>query len=306
MPSGSTKNAFPQHSIVSSLVHWASMILQKHGIETPRFDAEVILSRLLGCNRIDLYVNPGKPVEDATAEAYKEAILKRTQRVPLQYITHHAEFLSLDFYVDERALIPRPETELLVEAVIQRSKAFANEREIVIVDIGTGSGNISVALAVKIPNARIFAVDVSPDALAVAKINAQRHRVSDKITFLCGDTFQPLEGYGIESPAHFIVSNPPYIAFHELGSLQEEVRNFEPHVALATGKDGLSIFRGIIPSASAWLKPGGFIVLEVGEKQARKVSRLLEETGHFKKAELIKDYQHIHRIVVAQKEEHRG
>ncbi|HHT9144718.1 MAG: peptide chain release factor N(5)-glutamine methyltransferase [Candidatus Brocadiaceae bacterium] len=298
------KNTFPDKYTISSLFQWASKILQVHGIDSPSLDAEVLLSNLLSCKRIDLYIHPDQPVEETVAMRYKESIQRRSQRLPLQYITNHAEFMSLDFYVDERVLIPRPETELLVEAVIKRAQILTHE--IVIVDIGVGSGNIAITLAKKIDKARIFAIDISPDALAVAKINAQRHHVLDKITFLCGNIFQPLEGFGIESKVNFIVSNPPYVSSSEFNNLQKEVRDFEPYTALISGQDGLQMFKRIIANANTWLKPGGFITFEVGEKQARKVARLFAETRCFKKADLLKDYQHISRIVIAQMEEGRG
>ncbi len=306
IPVKNINNILPDMDAVFNLILWASKILQKHAIDSPRLDAEIILSYLLNCRRIDLYTHPDKLVEDAIAERYKQAIQRRAQRVPLQYITNHAEFMSLDFYVDERVLIPRPETELIVEAVIEKSENFSNEQEILIIDIGVGSGNIAVALAKKIQNARIFAIDISSDALAVAKINAQRHQVLDKITFLCGNIFEPLNGYRVESKVNFIVSNPPYVSSDELSTLQAEVRNFEPHVALISGQDGLSLFRDIIKNANRWLKPGGFLLLEVGETQARKVAQMLRDTGRFKKAEYRKDYQHIHRTVITQLEENCG
>ncbi len=293
-------NVFSGECTMSGIVNWASNILREHGVDSPRLDAEIILAYLMGCKRIDLYTHPAKDISESVAVSYKKAIQRRAQRVPLQYITNHAEFMSLDFYVDERVLIPRPETELLVEAVIKKSQILSKEREIVIVDIGVGSGNIAITLATKISNARIFAVDISSDALIVAKINAERHHVLDKITFLCGDIFKPLEGYGIESKIHFIVSNPPYVAIDEFENLQEEVRNYEPYGALVSGQDGLQMFKRIIAGANIWLKPGGLIVCEVGEKQIRTVACLLEDAGCFKKTEFIEDYQHIYRIIVAQ------
>ncbi|HHT9130242.1 MAG TPA: peptide chain release factor N(5)-glutamine methyltransferase [Candidatus Brocadiaceae bacterium] len=293
-------NVFSGECTISGLVNWASNILREHGIDSPRFDAEVMLAYLMGCRRIDLYTHPAKDISESVAVSYGKAIQRRAQRVPLQYITNHVEFMSLDFYVDERVLIPRPETELLVEAVTKKSQILSKEREIVIVDIGVGSGNIAITLATKISNARIFAVDISPDALIVAKINAERHHVLDKITFLGGDIFKPLEGYGIESKIHFIVSNPPYVAIDEFENLQEEVRNYEPYGALVSGQNGLQMFKRIIAGANMWLKPGGFIVFEVGEKQIQKVAHLLEAAGCFKKTEGIQDYQHIYRIIVAQ------
>lgn len=300
------KNTFPEKLTISGLVRWATGILQEHGIDSPSLDAEVLLSHLLSCKRIDLYVHPDKPVEDAIAIRYREFIQKRSQRTPLQYITNHAEFMSLDFYVDERVLIPRPETELLVDAVIKRVQPPGSESEILVVDIGVGSGNIAITLAKMIDKARIFAIDISPDALAVAQINTQRHEVDDKITFLCGDLFQPLEGYGTTLKADFIVSNPPYIASNEFNTLQKEVRDFEPYTALISGQDGLQMFKRMISDAGRWLKPGGYVIFEVGEKQARSVARLFQDTGCFKKPVFVKDYQHIHRIVIAQLEESRG
>ncbi|MCF6154830.1 MAG: peptide chain release factor N(5)-glutamine methyltransferase [Candidatus Brocadia sp.] len=299
---GGIKNAFPDKYTVSSLVQWASKMLQMHGVDSPRLDAEVILSYLLGCKRIDLYVNPEKPVENTIVISYQKAVRRRAQRVPLQYITNHAEFMSLDFYVDERVLIPRPETELLVEAVLKRSQILSQENKIIVVDIGVGSGNIAITLAKKLEKARIFAIDISPNALAVARINAQRHEVLDKITFLCGDIFKPLEGYGIESKVNFIVSNPPYISSDEFNTLQKEVRDYEPYAALVSSQDGLHMFKRIISQANTWLKPGSFIIFEVGEKQAQQVAWLFEKTGCFKKPECMKDYQHIYRIVIAQRE----
>ncbi len=293
-------NVFSGECTMSGIVNWASNILREHGVDSPRLDAEVILAYFMGCKRIDLYMHPAKDISESVAVRYKKAIQRRAQRVPLQYITNHAEFMSLDFYVDERVLIPRPETELLVDAVTKKSQILSKEREIVIVDIGVGSGNIAITLATKISNARIFAVDISTDALIVAKINAERHHVLDKITFLCGDIFKPLEGYGIESKIHFIVSNPPYVAIDEFENLQEEVRNYEPYGALVSGQDGLQMFKRIIAGANIWLKPWGLIVFEVGEKQIQKVAHLLEDAGCFKKTEFIEDYQHIYRIIVAQ------
>jgi len=302
----SMKNMNTDKVTVSGLIQWASAVLNNHHIDTPRLDAEILLSHILGCERIALYTHPSKPLKDDIIAQYESVIQRRAQRFPLQYITNRAEFMSLDFYVDERVLIPRPETEVLVEAVIQRAQTLSEIREIVIIDIGTGSGNIAVSLAKQLENVRIFAIDISSDALAVAKINAQKHQVSNKITFLCGDAFRSLEDLGTVVQAHFIVSNPPYVANAEFPLLQEEVRDFEPYMALVSGRDGLQAFKHIISEVNTWLKPGGFIAFEVGEKQARRVSRLLQNTGRFSHIEFLLDYQQIPRIVVAQMEEYCG
>ncbi|TVM01001.1 MAG: peptide chain release factor N(5)-glutamine methyltransferase [Candidatus Brocadia sp. WS118] len=303
---GSSGDEFPDKHTLSSLIQWASGALKARGIDSPRMDAEVILSHLLGCKRIDLYAHPDRPVENTLAAIYQNAIRRRGQRVPLQYITHHAEFMSLDLYVDERVLIPRPETELLVEAVIEKSRILFHEEEIILVDIGAGSGAIAITLAKKIDKARVFAVDISADALAVARMNADRHKVLHKITFVCGDTFEPLKKYGVASKVHFIVSNPPYISSGEFQHLQKEVRDYEPYVALVSGRDGLQIFRRIIAQVKTWLMPGGYLLFEVGERQAQPVMQLIEDTGCFTKPACMKDYQNIDRIVVAQMEKGCG
>lgn len=293
---------FPGKPTLSSLIYWASSTLKACGIDSSRLDAEVILSHLRGCRRIDLYAHPDRPVENTFAAIYQNAILRRGQRVPLQYITNHAEFMSLDFFVDERVLIPRPETELLAEAVIQKSRTMPCEDEFTLVDIGTGSGAIATILAKKIDKTRVFAIDISADALAVARMNADRHKVLHKITFLCGNIFEPLKKYGVASKVHFIVSNPPYVSSGEFQHLQKEVRDYEPYVALVSGRDGLQIFRCIVAQAKTWLMPGGYLLLEVGESQAQLVMQLIEDTGCFTKPFCIKDYQNIDRIVIAQME----
>ncbi len=303
---GRTEYPFPDKHTVSNLISWASKTLHDHDIDSPRLDAEVILSYLLDCKRITFYVHPDKSVENTVAVSYQKAIRRRSQQVPLQYITNHAEFMSLDFYIDERVLIPRPETELVVEAVIKKSQTLSKEKDIVMVDIGVGSGNIAIALAKKIDKARVFAVDISPDALSVAAMNAQRHEVLNKITFLCGDIFTPLEGYGIETKIDFIISNPPYVSSDEFSTLQKDVRDYEPYIALVSGEDGLHMFKRIITHTNTWLRPGGFIIFEVGEKQAQQIAQFIENTGRFKKPELVKDYQNIYRIIVAQMEEACG
>ncbi|MDR4507959.1 MAG: peptide chain release factor N(5)-glutamine methyltransferase [Candidatus Brocadiaceae bacterium] len=294
--------SFPNNHTVKNLVRWADKTLQRYGVDSPRFDAELLLMHILRCRRTDLYLYPEKSLSKTMATRFKKAVQRRAWREPLQYITNHVEFMSLDFYVDERVLIPRPETELLVEAVIHKSQNFSMGREIIIVDIGVGSGNITIALAKALEASRIFAIDSSPDALAVAEINAQRQQVSEKITFLCGNIFQPLNGYEMKSKVDYILSNPPYIAEGEFDSLQKEVRDFEPYNALISGQDGTEMFKCIIADAGRWLKPEGFLMFEIGENQALQVTQMIENTKNFKNVEYIKDCQGIDRIIIAQME----
>ncbi|MBM4054591.1 MAG: peptide chain release factor N(5)-glutamine methyltransferase [Planctomycetes bacterium] len=291
---------------IRGVIQWAVRELQCSGIDSPRLDAEVILSHLLGCDRTELHTHPEKPVQCAIASQYKKAIQRRVQRTPLQYITHHAEFMSLDFYVNESVLIPRPETELLVEAAIKKANGFLSEDEIIVIDIGVGSGNIAVSLAKYIDISKIYAIDISPEAIDIAKINARKHGVENKITFLCGNIYEPLQSRGIKIKAHFIVSNPPYIASSELSVLQQEVRDYEPHTALISGTSGLEMFERILEDISSWLRPSGFLLLEVAEKQARQIIKMMKNTNIFTSIQRIKDYQNISRILIAQREDNIG
>ena len=300
------EETLPDKPTIYNLTNWASKLLLDSGIESPRLDTEIILAHSAGLNRLYLHTHPDKSLEDTIVKRFVNNVKRRLRRVPLQYITNHSEFMSLDFYVDERVLIPRPETEFLIDPVTKIALSSYNENEVFIVDIGVGSGNIAITLAKKIKNARIFAIDISPNAIEVAKFNAQRHDVMEKITFLCGDTFKPLKGLGLESKINFIVSNPPYISSDEFHFLQEEVKCFEPYTALVSGKDGLEAFKSIISDAKTWLKRNGFIVFEVADRQAQKVVQLIKDKRCFKNIDSIKDYQKIDRIVFAQMEDIRG
>ncbi|HHT9105456.1 MAG TPA: peptide chain release factor N(5)-glutamine methyltransferase [Candidatus Wujingus californicus] len=300
------EETLPDKPTIFNLTNWANKLLLDSGIESPRLDTEIILAHSAGLNRVYLHTHPDESLEDTIVKRFVNNVKRRLRRVPLQYITNHSEFMSLDFYVDERVLIPRPETEFLIDTVTKIALSSYKENEVFIVDIGVGSGNIAITLAKKIKNARIFAIDISPNAIEVAKFNAQRHDVMEKITFLCGDTFKPLNGLGLESKINFIVSNPPYISSDEFHFLQEEVKCFEPYTALVSGKDGLEAFKSIISDANTWLKRNGLIVFEVAEGQAQKVVKLIKDKRCFKNIDSIKDYQKIDRIVFAQMEDIRG
>jgi len=193
------------------------------------------------------------------------------QHQPVQYVLHEAWFAGLKLYVDENVLVPRPETEELVEWIV--SDLTIHNSQFTILDIGTGSGCIAIALAVKCPNTRVVALDASAEALAVAKVNAARHVVSERLELRCGHAFAPLPA---EARFQLIVSNPPYIPSAEIASLQPEVRDFDPHTALDGGADGLDFYRLLAAQAGAFLRPGGRIMLEFGDGQAEFVRRILE------------------------------
>jgi len=266
---------------VRRLLEWTEDFLRKKGFESPRLEAQILLAHALGCKKIDLYVrHDEEPAEDKRA-AFREMIKKRSEGMPVAYLVGHREFYSLEFAVSPAVLIPRPETETLVMEALRRLKPLAAPR---VLDIGTGSGVIAVAIAKQHQAARIAAVDVSAAALTVAASNAQRHGVADRVTFLEGDLFGPVAGQAFD----LIVSNPPYIADAEFASLDVGVREFEPRAALAGGPDGLDFYRRIAADAASFLSPGGTVVVEIGATQEAAVRELfaarLEPGPSFKDA----------------------
>ncbi len=260
-----------------------------------RRDAEALLLHALHQDRAWLLANWS---DDAALEIqgdYEAAVARRLVGEPLQYITGESEFFGLPFSVGPGVLIPRPETEHLVEEVL-RLAAQLPQGEIEIADIGTGSGIIAVALANELPKARLTAIDLSPQALTIARENADRHHVSDRITFLEGDLLRPLAGQLF----NVIASNPPYIPQGDHDSLAVEVRDHEPHNALFAGEDGLAIYQRLVPEARAYLSPDGWLVLEIGYNQQPAIQRLLDES-HYRNIHFLPDYQGIPRVAVGQR-----
>lgn len=262
---------------------------EKQGIESPRLTIELLLAHLLKKKRMDLYLEFERDLDEGTLVKLREMVKRRVAGEPLQYITGEVEFCGLKLFVDKRVLIPRPETELLVEAVVQRKSRK-------IVDVGTGSGCIAIALAKKLGDAEITAVDVSLEALEVARGNAALHQFEKNIRFLESDL---LEGLPDSFVVEAIVSNPPYIADGELAKLPKEVRDFEPVRALAAGEDGLKVIRRLVMGARRILSPSGFVALEIGAGQRAAVEDIFGQQGH-EVVEVVKDLQGHERVVVAQ------
>lgn len=245
------------------------------GIDGARLDAELLLAEVLGLTRTQLYTNFDRPLAEPEIARFRELVRRRSAREPVAYITGRREFWSLEFAVDRRVLVPRPETELLVEMAVEAVRARASERPLV-ADIGTGSGAIAVAVAKELPDARVIATDRSEAALEIAPANAGHHGVADRIEFRRGDGCDALEGAG---PYDGIVSNPPYIRSAEMPSLAPEVRDWEPRWALEAGADGMSVTAPLVERAYELLAPGGFLFVEVGT-QAALVREAFERRGY--------------------------
>lgn len=269
----------------------------KQGVDSPRLTIELLLAHLLKKRRLDLYLEFERELDEVTLEKLREMVRRRVNGEPLQYITGETEFCGLKFAVDRRVLIPRPETELLVETVLNRIKSRVQSAESVvrIVDLCTGSGCVAVTLAKRLDVVEVYATDISAEALAVAEENAKRHDVEKKVRFLRGDLLKVLSDSLV---ADVIVSNPPYIASGDLARLPKEVREFEPVQALDAGEDGLNFYRRIVEGARRFLLPNGFLCLELGDGQCSAVSRLCAEQGWLVE-QVVKDLQDKERVMVA-------
>ncbi len=278
---------------VGELLKRASEILRERGSRSPRLDAELLLVHSLGLkSRVELYTNFDRPLTDEEVEAYRQLIIRRAKGEPVAYITGKKEFFGFEFRVERGVLIPRPETELLVEVVY----SYLKEREgLTVVDVGTGSGCIVLTLC-KLTGGKhsFFGTDISKKALAVARENRERLGC-DKVQFLKGDLLSP-----VDFPVDVVVSNPPYVPVGDR-RLEREVLKFEPAVALFGGETGLEVIERLIAQASGKLKPGGFIALEVGEGQSGDVKSLLESSG-FCSVKVYKDLSGIERVVTGVKE----
>ena len=242
---------------IGRLLSWTVEYLGKHGADNPRLDAEVLLAEARGCKRIDLYTAYGEPATDEIRTAFRELVRRRAEGTPVAYLVGRREFYSLDFEVNPNVLIPRPETELLVVALLdQAKKRPASEATIQIADVGTGSGILAVCAAKYVPNSQVTAIDISPAALAVARRNADRHKVGDRITFVEGSI---LSTEPAEPRFDYIVSNPPYVSTSEMEQLDRDVRNYEPELALRAGDKGTDVIAPLIEQAAARLIPNGVL-----------------------------------------------
>ncbi|MCP4517418.1 MAG: peptide chain release factor N(5)-glutamine methyltransferase [Delftia sp.] len=257
-----------KHTIATTLARAAT---QLQATDAPRLEAGLLLAHVLGISRAGLYTYPERPLPEQQLTAYQALLNRRALGEPLPYLSGHIEFYGLDIAVNQHVLIPRPETETLVDLALARHPPPAS-RLSSLADVGTGSGCIAIALAVHAPHARIYALDLSPDALAVARANAQRHKVAQRITFIQSDLLAALP-----EPVDLIVSNPPYIAAGEWAALPREVREHEPQLALDGGPDGLDVIRELLEQARDNVRPGGALLVEIGAGQGAAATRLARQ-----------------------------
>jgi release factor glutamine methyltransferase len=289
VPSG---KAMTERWTVLKVIKWTSDYFAERGIEGGRLDAELLLADLLELDRVGLYLQFDRPLTMDELTRYRERVGRRARREPLQYILGRAEFWSLPFRVTPAVLVPRPETEVLVEEALLRAEGCAR-----ILDVGTGSGAIAVALAHELPGVTVTAIDISPEALAVAAENARTNGVADRVHLEPGDLQRlPPGDYDL------VVSNPPYIALTDLPELMPEVRDFEPQLALAGGADGLDSYRSLARQAPQLLTAGGWLLLEIGVGQADAVRDLLLGAG-LVEVFCRDDYAHLPRVVGGRKPE---
>jgi release factor glutamine methyltransferase len=288
---------------------WAIDALTACGIDEARLDAELLLAHALRVRRSELALRD--EISDDELSRFTPLIQRRRQREPLPYVIGTQNFMGLTFRVTPDVLIPRPETERLVETVLgfgfwgssyndlQSLKPQTQNPKPVVADIGTGSGAIAVSLAHFLPGVQVCATDVSEAALVVARENAERMGVSERVAFAQGDCLEPLRRWGLQGKLRAMMSNPPYVPRDDLDSLQPEVSRYEPRLALDGGADGLQFYRRLAEEAAEFLRPDGFIACEVGVHQSRAVCELFHQAG-FTKQEVIKDYGGIERVVVSQ------
>ncbi len=287
---------------ITRALEWAVSRLKQQGIEYPRLDAEVLLAHCMNSDRVCLYRNRAVPLEMGCQQRFRNYINRRAAREPVAYITGKKEFRSLAFKVSPRVLIPRPETETIIEVMLHLyGKLRGITRTVQLLEVGTGSGIIAVSLAHELERTWVCATDYAPSILEVAQANAQLNRVDHKISFLAGNLFDCLVGRGGANLFDCIISNPPYLSDDEWMTAQPEIREFEPEIAFRAGPDGLSFYRLLVPEAGRLLNRNGYVLLEIGVGQSAPVAQLIGDTGVFGPVVTAKDLSGTDRVVIAQK-----
>ena len=283
------------------LLNWTTDFFRKRGSESPRLDAEVLLAHARDCARIELYTAFDTEPTEEQREAFREMVRRRGEGVPVAYLVGYREFYSLRMRVNEAVLIPRPETEhVVIEALDHAKRMLAADpkRELKIVDVGTGSGAIAIAIAKHLPTAKLIAIDLSPDALQVAKWNAEHHAVADRVSFLEGDLLGPVNA---DRSVDIIVSNPPYVSEKEYAELAPTVRDHEPRNALVSGPEGTEIIERLVGDAATRLRSGGQLIIELSPMIAESCLQQMNATKQYEEGKLIKDLAGLRRVLSAKR-----
>ena len=268
-----------------------SRFFASKGLENARLQAELLLAAVLDVKRLDLYLQFERPLHSSEVDRYREYVRQRLQRVPVQYITGVAAFRHLELTVTPAVLIPRPETEVLVDVALELLSEDGR-----VLDLCCGSGAVALSLAQEAAVAEVVAADVSDAALEVAKANGQRCGLAERVEWHCGDLFAPLCG---TEPFDLVVANPPYVRRDDLAQLAPEVRDHEPHLALDGGEDGLVYYRRIAQEAADFIRPGGYLLLEVGDGQSAAVEDILAQSERLTEVQIRPDLNQIPRVVIA-------
>ncbi len=287
---------------IQKLLNWVTEYFTAKGLDSPRLCAELLLSFVLGLKRIDLYTQFNNIVPQDKLAELRNLVKRAANHEPVAYLTGKSEFFSLEFEITTDCLIPRPETELLVERAVEFLRTRSGEQ--FVCDLCTGCGCVAVAIAKNFTNCRIVAMDISETALKIAARNVSKYGLDARVELLHGDLFEPLiPGVGA-AKFDLIVCNPPYVSEPEFDKLPENVRDFEPKSALVAGPDGLDVIKKLIPEADKFLKSDAALIFEIGNNQGSAVLQLLDVTGIFADAKIVKDYQKLDRLAVAVKKSH--
>ncbi len=279
---------------LGKLLNWTATFLAEKQTESPRLDAEVLLAHAAGCKRIDLYgIRHDELAADEVRKSYKDLIRRRLEGCPVAYLVGRKEFFGLELDVSPAVLIPRPDSELVVMECLQIAKKLEAPR---IIDIGTGSGNLAIAVAKNHPGARVTAVDKSSDALTIAQHNAEKHGVADRVRFVQSDLFSAIAA---DERFDFVLSNPPYIPHEDLPKLPPGVRDYEPHAALDGGPGGFVVFDKLIDEARAHLAAGGHVIVEIGAPQEKPTRQKLAALLEYELAPTIQDFSGHPRVLSA-------
>lgn len=284
---------------IGDVLYESSRQLLDAGVDTGSLEASLLLGRATGYDRLGLITRTADTLSNEQIQAFEVLMARRLRREPLQYILGETEFMGLKFEVAPGVLIPRPDTETLVEAVLDLEETRNAASAVTVADIGTGSGAIAISLAKSLPFLTVIATDISPEAIALATANAERLGVSEQVSFRLGDGLAP-----IDRPVRYLISNPPYIAESEMAGLEPEVRDYEPHLALTPGEDALHFYRMFAQEGARIVEPGGYMVLEVGAGQAPQVADLIESLSDDWETPVITlDISRIERVVTARRRE---